>query len=88
MCHGVTAAVVGECLDDDTGIGVVGTDLEYGGPAHPSQGFEDHLAVLFQESADLIGTAGDECWRRALGKKGGKNLLVGIAQALWFVDHQ
>ncbi len=86
--HAELAAVLGEGFDDDADVGVIFLHAEDGGAAHAVQRLEDDVLVLGVEGTQLVSSTSDERGRGVLGKPGGVELLVGVAQALRLVDDE
>ena len=68
--HDGAPPVVGECLDDDVAVGVVGPHPEDLTAAHAIEGFEDGVAMGVDEGVDVGGGPGHPGGRGELGKLG------------------
>ncbi|MCY1362341.1 hypothetical protein D9M69_490550 [compost metagenome] len=78
----------GQGFEDNRQVRIARAVTENRRAAHAVQRLEDHIAVFGGELTQNVRSSADHGRRRALREQRGEQLLVAVAQALRFVDHQ
>jgi hypothetical protein len=86
--HDVASLVLRHGLEDDVGVGAARGHAKDRRTAHAVQRLDDDGLLDSEEFVEARHLPGDDRRRTALGKPGGVHLLVGVAQALGFVDDE